>query len=111
MELAVGCYNLTRGFPKDELYGMTAQLRRASVSVAANIAEGYGRETTASFINFLRIAQGSAKETETHLILCERVGLAKAEHTGPLLKLADEIARILRGLIRSPGLKLESAKG
>lgn len=61
MALSVSCYKLTVDFPQEELYGMTAQIRRSSVSVAANIAEGHGREHTGSFIQFLRMAQGSLK--------------------------------------------------
>ena len=71
MTLAEDCYHLTARFPKDEVYGMSAQIRRAAVSIPANIAEGYGREQTGSFIQFLRIAQGSARELETHLILTD----------------------------------------
>lgn len=75
MSLAEACYRATREFPTSELYGLTTQIRRAAVSVAANIAEGYGRESTASFIQFLRISQGSVRELETHLILAQRVDL------------------------------------
>ena len=73
MALSVLCYELTKCFPKDEMYGMTFQIRRASVSVPANIAEGHGREHTRSFVQFLRVAQGSLRELETHLMLAEQV--------------------------------------
>ncbi len=76
MDLAGACYRTTREFPKEELYGITSQMRRAAVSVAANIAEGHGREGRGKFIQFLRVAQGSLKELETHLLLSQRVGLA-----------------------------------
>ena len=66
MTIAQDCYALTRGFPREEAFGMTVQIRRSAVSVAANIAEGHERENTASFIQFLRMAQGSLKELETH---------------------------------------------
>lgn len=62
VNLAESCYRLTKTFPKEELYGMTTQIRRASVSIAANIAEGYGRKTRGEYIQFLYIAQGSLKE-------------------------------------------------
>ena len=75
MELAEATYLLTKRFPPDEQYGLTSQARRAAASVAANIAEGYGRQTRASYVSFLRIAQGSLKELETHLILAEREAL------------------------------------
>ena len=101
MDLAEACYNATATFPRDELYGVTAQVRRAAASIAANIAEGYGRETTGSFIQFLRIAQGSVKELETHLLLAGRVQLSKAEELAPLLDQCERVSKMLRNLIRS----------
>ncbi|OAI24755.1 hypothetical protein A1351_17430 [Methylosinus sp. R-45379] len=101
MNLAVDCYELTGRFPREEMYGMTSQIRRAAASVAANIAEGHGRETTGSFVQFLRNAQGSLKELETHLMLADRVGLASASAVTPLLARGDEIGRMLRALTRS----------
>ena len=101
MNLAVLCYSLTRSFPKDELFGLTSQLRRSSASIAANIAEGHGRENSGSFVQFLRIAQGSLKETETHLILAERVNIAKAVEIQPVVEKCEEIGKMLRSLIRA----------
>ncbi len=101
MNLAEGCYLLTRDFPKDEMYGMTSQMRRSAVSVAANIAEGYGRDSTGSYVNFLRTAQGSLKELETHLMLADRVKLAGSESMKPWLDLCDSAGRMLRSLIRN----------
>ena len=75
MLIAEKCYSLTKLFPKDETYGMSQQIRRAAVSIPANIAEGYGRRTTPEYIRFLNIAQGSINELETHLILSARVQL------------------------------------
>jgi four helix bundle protein len=69
MTLAESCYQLTGNFPREEMFGLTSQIRRSASSVAANIAEGHGREHTRSFIQQLRIAQGSLKELETHLLL------------------------------------------
>jgi four helix bundle protein len=100
LALSVACYNLTKGFPREELYGMVTQIRRSSVSVAANIAGGHGREQNGSFIQFLRIAQGSLKELETHLLIVEQVGLSSQEQVGPHCERADEIGRMLRSLIR-----------
>ena len=85
IELVVHCYEVTKHFPVSETYGMTSQIRRASVSVAANIAEGHGRDGTAHFVQYLRIAQGSCKELETHLTICNRVGLVSAEAMPPLM--------------------------
>ena len=101
MTLAADCYRLTADFPRDEIYSMTAQIRRAAASVPANIAEGHGRENTGSFIQFLRIAQGSLKELETHLLLAERVKLTTAERAGPLLETCQRVGKMLRALIRS----------
>jgi four helix bundle protein len=101
MLLAEQAYRVTVRFPKDEIYGMTSQIRRAAVSIAANIAEGHGRENSGSFIQFLRMSQGSLKELETHLLLAERVRLAKMEELEPLLRRCDELGRMMRSLIRS----------
>jgi len=101
MDLAEQCYLATKGFPKDELFGMTSQIRRAAASIPANMAEGQGRQHTKEFLNFVSTARGSLKELETHLILCQRVGLLKTQDMEALLKLADEISRMLSGLRRS----------
>jgi four helix bundle protein len=101
LDLATDCYGLTKAFPSSEAYGMTSQIRRSSSSIAANIAEGHGRESTGSFIQFLRVAQGSLKELETHLILSGRVGLMHEPDAGRLLNDTDEIGKMLRSLIRS----------
>jgi len=78
MVIAERAYRLAARFPKEEVYGMTSQIRRAAVSMAANIAEGHGRDHSGSFVQFLRIAQGSLKELETHLLLALRVDLVLA---------------------------------
>jgi len=101
MDIAEGCYTLTRDFPRSEVYGMSSQIQRASVSIAANIAEGYGRESTGSFVNFLRVSQGSTKELETHLLLCERVGFGDSDTLASLLSRCDELGKMLRAYIRS----------
>jgi len=101
MDLAELAYKATRSFPKEETYGLTSQIRRCSVSIAANIAEGYGRDSDGYFIQFLRISQGSLKELETHILLSGRLGFLTLEVQNPLLSSADEIGRMLRGLIVS----------
>ena len=107
MTLAEECYCATKLFPREEAFGQTAQIRGAAVSIPANIAEGYGRESTASFMQFLRIAQGSQKELETHILLSQRVGLLGQDvATGLLLKI-ESVGRMLRNLIRS----LEAKQG
>jgi four helix bundle protein len=99
MIIAEGTYHLTRAFPREEAFGLTAQARRAAASIAANIAEGYGRGSRPAYANFVRIAQGSLKELETHLLLAERVGVAPAGSTESLLTEADELGRMMRRLI------------
>ena len=108
MTLAESCYRLTRPFPRDELFGLTSQIRRAAASVPANIAEGHGREHTGSFVQHLRISQGSLKELETHLILAERVGTLPLLDLQPALVQCESLGKMLRALIRS--LQDKSAK-
>ena len=101
MSLVEDCYKFTTNFPRDEIYGMTSQIRRAATSVPANIAEGFGREQTGSFVHFLRIAQGSARELETHLLIVGRVGLSTNDGATPLLDKCGRVSKMLRALIRS----------
>ena len=101
MTLAEDCYRTTKTFPRDEIFGMVAQIRRSAASIPANIAEGHGRENTGSFIQFLRTAQGSTKELETHLLLAQRVGLLVPDQLGALMSRSAEIGKMLRSLIRA----------
>jgi four helix bundle protein len=101
MLLAELCYRLTKRYPKSELFGLTSQIRRAATSVPANIAEGHGRESTGSFIQFLRVSQGSIKELETHLMLSVRVELAAQPEITALLEKCESIGKRLRSLIRT----------
>ncbi len=101
MSIAERCYRETKSFPREELFGLTSQIRRAAGSIAANIAEGHGRESTGSFIQFLRIAQGSTKELETHLLLAQRVEVLTSPQAEALLSSSDELGKMLRSLIRS----------
>ncbi len=100
MDLAVATYELTRVWPKEELYGLTSQARRAAVSICANIAEGYGRETRPSYVQFLRVAQGSIKELETHLMIAQRVDFASADQIDDALVQSESVGKLLRLLIR-----------
>jgi four helix bundle protein len=99
MDVAAATYEATRAWPRDELFGLTSQSRRAAASIAANIAEGYGRATKPAYINFLRISRGSLKELETHLLLAERVSVAPKDSLTSLMKQTDELGRMLHGLI------------
>jgi four helix bundle protein len=103
MDLAAGVYRLTRAWPKEEVYGLTSQARRAAAAIPANIAEGYGRQSTASYAQFLKIARGSLKELETHLLLAERVGLGPEGACAEALAQADELGRMIGSLIMSLG--------
>jgi four helix bundle protein len=99
--LAESCYRLTAQFPRDELFGLTSQIRRAAASIPANVAEGHGRENTGSFVQSLRISQGSLKELETHLLLAERVGILAAPDLELVLGRCESLGKMLRALIRS----------
>jgi len=100
VDLAVDCFRMTRRFPQSEIYGMTSQIRRAATSIAANIAEGYGRDGPGQFQQFLKIAQGSLKELETHLIIAVRVELLEEQECNLLLGQCEDIGKMLGGLIR-----------
>lgn len=101
MDLAEVRYRITRRFPKEELYGMVSQIRRAAASVPAHIAEGHGRNSRGEYIQFFRVAQGSLKELETHALLAQRIGMAEEEAVRAILKDAEVLGRMLRALIRS----------
>ena len=107
MEIAEEIYTITTGFPREEVYGMTSQMRRSSVSIAANIAEGFGRDQRRSFIHYLRIAQGSLKELETHIELSRRVGLMADKVAGDFALRTERLGKMLRAFIR----KLEAKEG
>ncbi|MBZ9675980.1 four helix bundle protein [Mesorhizobium sp. ES1-1] len=101
MDIAESVYALTRGFPREEMYGMAAQMRRCAASVPANIAEGFGRAQRRPFIQFLRIAQGSLKELETHTMLCGRVGLLSKEQAASLEPGFTRLGKRLVSFVRS----------
>jgi len=101
MDLAQQVYGLTAGFPREERYGLTDQMRRAAVSIPANIAEGWGRSGTKEFQHFLAIAMGSLRELETHLLLSQRVGLSTEDRIHPLLDTATILGKQLLSLTRS----------
>lgn len=99
MDLAVAAYIITKTYPKEEMFGLTSQIRRAASSVPANIAERWGGGSSKEFIQFLRVAQGSLKEVEIHLIPCIRVELCRQESVDPLLENTMNIGKMLRSLI------------
>jgi four helix bundle protein len=99
MALAKLCYQLTKAFPRSEIFGMTSQIRRAAASIPANIAEGNARAHTKEYLNHLSIARGSLAELETHLLLSQEVGLLSEEALQVCLRLADEISKMLPALV------------
>jgi len=101
MELAEAVYELTKLFPPDELYGLTSQLRRASVSVASNIAEGRGRGSDGEFRHFLNIAQGSAFEVQTQLLLAARLKIGDELLLRKANALCIETTKMLGALLQS----------
>jgi four helix bundle protein len=101
MDLVTAVYQVSASFPKDEMYGLTSQLRRAAVSVPSNIAEGQGRHGVAEFRHFLRQASGSLMELETQITIAERLCYVSSETAGQVLCSSSELGRILNGLINS----------
>lgn len=100
MDLAVELYNVTESFPVKEQYNSVSQLRRASLSIPSNIAEGASRDSNKEYIRFLYIALGSCSEVDTQVQLCQRVGLIPKNIGEDLVQKIDEVYRILNGLIR-----------
>ena len=105
-QLCLEIYKITKGFPKEERYGLTSQLRRAAVSVPSNIAEGYGRKTTPEYIRFLYIAYGSNCELETQILLSGDLGYIETGKLEILKEGIGEVERMLKALIKSLERKL-----
>jgi four helix bundle protein len=105
VEMSVAVYRLTERFPKQEMYGLTSQLQRASVSVASNIAEGRGRLTPGEFRQFLGMAQGSNYEVQTQLAIVRKLGFLKPELLAEAEGLSIEVGRMLSSLIATVGPK------
>ena len=100
-ELTLAVYGATKSFPREEVYGLTAQLRRSVSSIPANIAEGVGRDGQKELARFLRIAKGSANETEYHLLLASDLGyLSQTEHTS-LTNQASTVRKMIDAFIRT----------
>ncbi len=101
MDLVEAVYRASRSFPAEERFGLASQIRRASVSVPSNIAEGYSRPGRNDYVRFLDIARGSANEIETQLLIAKRLGFVKREQLIGILDLVEEVQRILKGLVNS----------
>ena len=100
VEFVVSVYRITEPFPKDEKFGLTSQIRRAAVSIPANIAEGAARTSPKEFMHFLSNAQGSASEVETELLIARRLAFLGEGDYAALRSSLDEIGRMLTGLLR-----------
>jgi four helix bundle protein len=101
MQLAVAIYRLTSDFPREELYGLTAQIRRSAVSIPSNIAEGQGRLTTGEFRQFLAIARGSNCEVQTQLEIARALGFGKVRLIDEAEAMSNEVRKMLFGILRS----------
>jgi four helix bundle protein len=101
IDLVEAVYLLSAAFPKEEIYGLTAQLRRAAVSVPSNIAEGQGRWTTGEFVQFLGVAHGSLCEVETQVHIAVRLKFVTPADAEPVFRLAAEVGRLIHGLKNS----------
>ena len=100
MELVAGVYDATRQWPKEEQFGLVAQVRRAAVSVPSNIAEGHGRSGAREYLHHGSVAFGSLCELETQILIAKRLQYLDAARSGPLLHLIGDVRRLLLGLIR-----------
>ncbi len=101
MDLVEDVYKATKDFPREELYALTAQIRRAAVSIPSNIAEGQGRRTTADFLRSLSIAYGSLREVETQVLIVRRLDYIAQARLEELMNRAGEVGRLLNGLMAS----------
>jgi four helix bundle protein len=101
MDPAVAVYEASRRIPMEERHGLTAQMRRAAVSISANIAEGQGRRTGGEFLHSLSVAHGSVRELETHVVLAERLHFINADTAKDILERTAEVGRLIHGLSNS----------
>src|SRR5262245_33850165 len=101
MDLVQEVYVATRDFPKEEIFGLRSQLRRAAVSIPSNIAERQGRESAKDFLRYLSIAYGSLCEVETQIVIAGRLGYIQNEASANLMVRAGEVGRLINGLTRS----------
>ncbi|HEY5611941.1 MAG TPA: four helix bundle protein [Thermoanaerobaculia bacterium] len=99
LDLVAAVYEVSRAFPKEEVYGLTAQVRRAAVSVISNIAEGKGRWSKREFQHFLAQSRGSLLEVETQILVSQRLGYLSELETDRIVKMTEEVGRVLNGLM------------
>lgn len=101
MDLVEDVYKASSDFPREEIYGLTSQIRRASVSIPSNIAEGQGRRTTLDFLRHLSIAYGSLREVETQIMIAQRLRYITQARLEDVMSLAGEVGKLLNGLMAS----------
>jgi four helix bundle protein len=101
IQLAVAIYQASKGFPREEIYGLTSQIRRASVSVSSNIAEGHGRLTKGEFKQFLGMARASNFEVQTQLEIARAVGIGNALLLDEAEKISFEVGKMISGLMKA----------
>lgn len=107
IDIIIKLYELVEGFPKEEIYALTSQLKRAAISISSNIAEGYGRNSTQSYIHFVSISRGSLFELETQLIVAQKLKFIKNETLfSDLMNQITEESKMINSFIN----KLESSK-
>ena len=99
--LSLQIYKVTKDYPYDERFGLISQMRRSAVSIACNIAEGYGRKNVKEYVQFLYVAYGSCCELETLISLSRDLGLLDSENYSKVYELQEEVSKILNGLIKS----------
>jgi four helix bundle protein len=111
MQLTVGVYRLTRDFPREEIYGLTSQIRRSAVSLPSNIAEGHGRLNTAEFRQFLGIARGSNCELQTQLEIARSLGYGDKERIDEADRLSNEAGKMIYSILvsRKAGVRKNTA--
>ena len=98
MKLAEGCYRFTEHFPKSEVFGLAAHIRKSAVSIPSNVAEGHSRRSRVAYAHFVGIAMGSQAELETQIELARRLGMGQEEDAVRLLESAADVGRVLNGL-------------
>ncbi len=108
IELTTDVYKLTSKFPESERFGLTNQMRRASVSIASNIAEGYGRSTRGEYVQFLGHARGSCSELETQIVIAKNLGFGATQNLELVEALCNDVGRLLGALIKSIRAKQSS---
>jgi four helix bundle protein len=97
--LTLDLYRMSRAFPREEIYGLTSQLRRAAMSIGANLAEECGRRTSSELARFVKIAMGSASELDYHLLLCRDLGMLKNEEFNRMSKQLTQVRKMLTGFL------------